>query len=42
MLYYDRINISESIDVSKTSASKDYIICLPSFNWKSVKGVTIY
>ena len=27
MLYYDRIDFSEGIDVSKTSASKDYIIC---------------
>ena len=27
MLYYDRIHISESIDVNKTSASKDCVIC---------------
>ena len=27
MLHYDRINISEEIDVSKTSASKECDIC---------------
>ena len=27
MLYYNRIDISESIDVNKISASKQYIIC---------------
>ena len=27
MLYYDRIHISEGIDVNKTSASKDCVIC---------------
>ena len=27
MLYYDRINVSEGIDVDKTSASKDCDIC---------------
>ena len=27
MLYYDRINVSEEIDVSKTSASKECDIC---------------
>ena len=26
-LYYDRIGISEGIDVNKTSASKDCVIC---------------
>ena len=27
MLYYDRIDVSEGIDVNKTSASKECIIC---------------
>ena len=27
MLYYDRINVSEGIDVNKTSASKECDIC---------------
>ena len=27
MLEYDRINISEGIDINKTSASKNYDIC---------------
>ena len=27
MLYYDRIDVSEGIDVNKTGASKDCIIC---------------
>ena len=27
MLYFDRIDVSERIDVNKTSASKDYDIC---------------
>ena len=27
MLYFDRIDVSEGIDVNKTSASKDYDIC---------------
>ena len=27
MLYFDRINISQGIEVSKTSASKEYDIC---------------
>ena len=27
MLYYDRINVSEGIDVNKTSASKESDIC---------------
>ena len=27
MLYYDKINVSEGIDVNKTSASKEYNIC---------------
>ena len=27
MLYYDRIHISEGIDVNKTSASKGCVIC---------------
>ena len=28
MLYYDRTDVSEGIDVNKTSASKECIICL--------------
>ena len=27
MLYFDRIDVSEGIDVNKTSASKEYDIC---------------
>ena len=27
MLYYDRIDCSEGIDINKTSASKEYGIC---------------
>ena len=27
MLYFDRIDVSEGIDVNKTSASKEYNIC---------------
>ena len=27
MLYYDRIDISEGIDVDKTSASKEWDVC---------------
>ena len=27
MIYYDRIDVSEGIDVNKTSASKEYDIC---------------
>ena len=27
MSYYDRIDVSEGIDINKTSASKEYIIC---------------
>ena len=27
MLYYDRIDVSEGIDVNKTSASKECLIC---------------
>ena len=27
MLYYDRIDISEGIDVNKTSASKEWDVC---------------
>ena len=27
MLYYDRIDVSEGIDVNKTSASKEYGVC---------------
>ena len=26
MLYYDRIDVSEGIDVNKTSASKEYLM----------------
>ena len=31
MLYFDRIDISEGIDVSKTSASKDCDVCHYSY-----------
>ena len=27
MIYYDRIDVSEGIDVNKTSASKEYDVC---------------
>ena len=27
MIYYDRIGISEGIDVNKTSVSKEYDVC---------------
>ena len=27
MLYYDRIDVSEGIDVNKTSSSKEYDVC---------------
>ena len=27
MLYYDRIDVSEGIDVNKTNASKEYSVC---------------
>ena len=27
MLYYDRIDVSEEIDLNKTSASKEFDIC---------------
>ena len=27
MLYYDRIDVAEGIDVNKTSASKEYNVC---------------
>ena len=27
MLYYDRIDVSEGIDINKTSASKECVIC---------------
>ena len=27
MLYYNKIDVSENIDVIKTSLSKEYIIC---------------
>ena len=30
MLYYDRIDVSEGIDINKTSASKECDIC---HNW---------
>ena len=30
MEYFDRIDVSEGIDINKTSASKEYIICR---NW---------
>ena len=27
MLYYDRIDVAEGIDINKTSASKECIVC---------------
>ena len=33
MLYFDRIDFSEGIDVNKTSASKDYDICNYWYFW---------
>ena len=27
MIYYDRIDVSEGIDINKASASKEYDIC---------------
>ena len=27
MLYYDRIDVSEEIDLDKTSASKECVVC---------------
>ena len=37
MLYYDRTNISEGIDINKTSASKEGNICI--YWYFSGKGV---
>ena len=31
MLYFDRIDVSEGIDVNKTSASEEYNICYYSY-----------
>ena len=31
MLYYDRIDVSEGIDVNETSASKEHDICQYSY-----------
>ena len=50
MLYYDRIDISEGIDISKTSESKDCDIChycffqikCLSFNRMSAVGAIMY
>ena len=48
MLYYNRIYVSEGIDVNKTSASKECDICHYwyflnySFNQMSAIGVMIY
>ena len=37
MLYYDRIDVSEGIDVNETSASKECVICC---NWYfMIKGL---
>ena len=50
MLYYNRINVSEGIDVNKTGASKECDICHHwhflnyslSFNQMTAIGVMIY
>ena len=45
MLYYDRIDISEGIDINKTDVSKEYDIShylLLSFNSMSSMGIMIY
>ena len=48
MLYYDRINVSEGIDVNKTSKSKECDICHCwhyinySFKCKNLKSIKIY
>ena len=50
MLYYDRIDVSEGIDVNRTSTSKECDICHYwyflnysfKFNQVSVIGVMIY
>ena len=34
MLHYDRIDVSEGIDVSKTIASKECIICLCYYSFE--------
>ena len=34
MLHYDRIDVSEGIDVSKTIASKECIICLYYYSFE--------
>ena len=43
MLYFDRINLSEEIDVDKTSASKECDIChyyyFLNYNFKSQSNV---
>ena len=33
MLYYDRIDVSEGIDINKTNACKKYIICHYWYFW---------
>ena len=50
MLYYDRIDVSERIDVNKTSASKECDVChywyfsisISSFKQMSAIDVMIY
>ena len=50
MLYYDRIEVSEGVDVNKTSTSKEYDICHYwyfkikglNFNQMSAMGVLMY
>ena len=39
MLYYDRINISEGIDVNKKSESKECYICKYWYFW--IKGLSV-
>ena len=46
MLYYERIDVSEGIDVNKTSASKECDIChiwyFLNYSFKSMKRFLIY
>ena len=50
IIYFDRVDVSESIDVNKTSTSKECTSCHYwylqikglSFNWMSAMGVMRY
>ena len=49
MLYYDRIDVSNGIDINNTSASKESNIChcwcfleVLSFNWMFVMCAVMY